>query len=143
MSRVCVKASPAFGRRRLHRNTDHIDCPALSFLFLCCVSAGLRLAFFGGWEGGPSNHKPSKTGQRFCTGWAHSTEANSDLGQFDAGQWGLFSTWAKKISFKICSARLPWGKNNRVRVCVMVLPAEAGDANTQTRLIPTFGVSAG
>ena len=29
VSRVCVKASPAFGRRRLHRNTDYIDCPAL------------------------------------------------------------------------------------------------------------------
>ena len=33
ISRVCVKASAAFGRRRLHRNTDYIDCPALSFLF--------------------------------------------------------------------------------------------------------------
>ena len=28
-SRVCVKALPAFGRRRLHRNTDFVDCPAL------------------------------------------------------------------------------------------------------------------
>ena len=25
ISRVCVKASPAFGGRRLHTNTDHID----------------------------------------------------------------------------------------------------------------------
>ena len=29
ISRVCVKASPAFGRRRLHRNTDYIVCRAL------------------------------------------------------------------------------------------------------------------
>ena len=29
INRVCVKASPAEGRRRLHRNTDYIDCPKL------------------------------------------------------------------------------------------------------------------
>ena len=32
-SRICVKALPAFGRRRLHTNTDYIDCPTLSFHF--------------------------------------------------------------------------------------------------------------
>ena len=31
ISRVCVKASPAFGRR-FHTKTDNIDCPTLSKL---------------------------------------------------------------------------------------------------------------
>ena len=38
MSRVCVKASQAQGRRRLLKNTDCIDCPAFSFLFLFLFS---------------------------------------------------------------------------------------------------------
>ena len=33
MSRVCVKASPAFGRRRLHTNTD-IDCTTCDFCWM-------------------------------------------------------------------------------------------------------------
>ena len=33
ISRVSVKASPAFGRRRLHTNTDHIDCPTQTVFF--------------------------------------------------------------------------------------------------------------
>ena len=33
ISRVCVKASPAFGRRRFHTNTDYIV-----FALVCCCS---------------------------------------------------------------------------------------------------------
>ena len=32
ISRVCVKASPAFGRRRFHTNTDYIDCTTCDVL---------------------------------------------------------------------------------------------------------------
>ena len=32
MSRVCVKASAAFGRRRLHTNTDYVSHP-VRFIF--------------------------------------------------------------------------------------------------------------
>ena len=45
ISRVCVKASPAFGRRRLHTKTDSIDCPR-PFLFLFLFNFFFFLFFF-------------------------------------------------------------------------------------------------
>ena len=103
--RVCVKASPAFSRRRLRTKTDYIDCPTLflflfifflSFLFYCHLRWSERPNKIGrsrNWpksklaevEIGRSRPRPNNT--------QHNTMNNidSDFGQTDFGPNWSFS----------------------------------------------------
>ena len=84
ISRVCVKASPAFGRRRLHTNTDNIVFARRAGLFQCGATEkrekrkkkrkkvqrkiGAKIDLFSEEEGGGSDLKVSKTsGSSRCT----------------------------------------------------------------------------
>ena len=96
MSRVFVKTSLAFGRRRFHqKNTDNIVCPAPSVFLLCfisvCLGFPLCVVFFC------SSLLGNFSWLSFCTPISMVLDIVEGQGRGRGTQNGQNSSWGKNI----------------------------------------------